>query len=534
MEHPAQPSDIAREAIKRLATRKQPPTPDNFRRAYNEVSGKAGEPAAWPQAIRDLLKQWDNYQAGLTQAKKRDMLERVLINFGNDPEQLAAKIAGLVRNWSEAQADVPAVEEGASIAASPVPQGESATASLTPPRGAEPSHLGELIAGYLRVLGTDCGQLWPDLASRSQALADAIAGRDHALDETHVEKMGRLWREILVRAEDGHDHAGGLKRLLSLLFENVAQLVSEDAWLSGQLAAMRVTLDGDLTSHALFEAERSLQEVVQRQQNLKGSLNEAKEKLRHLISTFIDRVGEISASTGDYHGRIESYSERIAKADDISQLSDVIDSLSADMLQIRDAMKHGHEELVQARSHVQEAEHRILTLERELEEVSSLVREDQLTGALNRRGMDEAFDREISRATRAAASLSVALMDIDHFKKLNDTLGHQVGDQALVHLSRVVKKLLRPTDVLARYGGEEFLILLPNTDAGEGQQVMQRVQRDLTKEYFMHDNQKVLITFSAGVAEMRSGESRDRLIDRADAAMYWAKASGRNRVELAE
>jgi diguanylate cyclase len=190
--------------------------------------------------------------------------------------------------------------------------------------------------------------------------------------------------------------------------------------------------------------------------------------------------------------------------------------------------------LVQARSHVQEAEHRILTLERELEEVSSLVREDQLTGALNRRGMDEAFDREISRATRAAASLSVALMDIDHFKKLNDTLGHQVGDQALVHLSRVVKKLLRPTDVLARYGGEEFLILLPNTDAGEGQQVMQRVQRDLTKEYFMHDNQKVLITFSAGVAEMRSGESRDRLIDRADAAMYWAKASGRNRVELAE
>lgn len=531
MEHPAQPSEIAREAIKHLAARKQPPTPDNFRRAYNEVSGKAGEPPAWPQAIRDFLKQWDNYQAGLTQSKKRDMLERVLINFGNDPEQLATKLSGLARNWSQAQTDGAAVEEGeaggVAETAQPVPARQAA------PDAAGTDRLGEMIADNLRALGQDCSPLWPDLASRSTQLAEAIAAKGHALDEAHVEKMGRLWREILVRAEGDHEHAGGLKRLLSLLFENVAQLVSEDAWLSGQLATMQAALDGRLTSHALFEAERSLQEVVQRQQALKGSLNEAKEKLRHLISTFIDRVGEISDSTGDYHGRIQTYSERIAAADDISELSDVIDSLSTDMLQMRDAMKRSHEELVEARSHVQEAESRIQALETELEEVAGLVREDQLTGALNRRGMDEAFEKEIARATRAAASLSLALLDIDHFKKLNDSLGHQVGDQALVHLARVVKSLLRPTDVLARYGGEEFLILLPNTDAVEGQQVMQRVQRELTREYFLHDNQRVLITFSAGVAEMQSGEDREGLIGRADAAMYRAKAAGRNRVELA-
>jgi diguanylate cyclase len=321
--------------------------------------------------------------------------------------------------------------------------------------------------------------------------------------------------------------------LLSLLFGNVAQLVSEDTWLSGQLAAMQATLEGNLTSHALFEAERSLQEVVQRQQALKGSLIEAREKLRQLISTIIDRVGEISDSTGGFHDRIDAYSTRIAAADDIGQITDVIDSLSADLLQIRDEMRQSHQELVEARSHVQEAEDRIHALEKELEEVANLVREDQLTGALNRRGMDEAFEKEIARARRAAAPLSLALLDIDHFKKLNDSLGHQAGDRALVHLARVVRNLLRPTDVLARYGGEEFLILLPESTADDGRQVMQRVQRELTKEFFLHDNQKVLITFSAGVAEMQAGEERDSLIGRADAAMYRAKAAGRNRVELA-
>ncbi|PJF46268.1 MAG: GGDEF domain-containing protein, partial [Candidatus Thermofonsia Clade 3 bacterium] len=157
-------------------------------------------------------------------------------------------------------------------------------------------------------------------------------------------------------------------------------------------------------------------------------------------------------------------------------------------------------------------------------------RSDQLTGALNRRGMEEAFARELSRVARLGSPLSVALLDIDHFKRLNDHLGHQAGDRALVHLAQVVRSLLRPTDSLARYGGEEFLILLPNTAAEEAERVLQRVQRELTRQFFLHNNQRMLITFSAGVVELMPGEDRDSVIARADAAMYRAKASGRNRV----
>ena len=176
---------------------------------------------------------------------------------------------------------------------------------------------------------------------------------------------------------------------------------------------------------------------------------------------------------------------------------------------------------------------RIATLQNELEEASRLMRHDQLTGALNRRGLEEMFQTESARAQRRGTRLAIALLDIDHFKKLNDKLGHKVGDDALVHLAKVVRQHLRPQDVLARYGGEEFVILLPETGDADAQQALVRLQRDLTREFFMTDMQKVVITFSAGITLMAEGESLENALERADTAMYQAKQAGRNRVMVA-
>lgn len=528
MEQSHQPNDVAREAIKRLAARKQPPTPDNFRRAYQEVLGTAPAKPVWPETIKSLLAQWEAYHAGLTQAKKRDMLDRVLINFGNDPEQLPGKLAGLARSWSESGSSGAALEGEVGVSTD-----TAASASVPEVATAAPAvdSLGGVLSGYLEAFGAGCRDLWPDLAGQCESQARKIAGRGHRVEESDIEALGRIWREMLVRAEDDHELLAGLRRVLALLFANIGELVSEDAWLVGQVATMQAALADSLNPNAIFQAEESLKDLVQRQKQLKGSLNEAKEKLKRLISTFISRVGEMSDSTGQYNSRIKGYAARIAEAEDISELSEVIDGLSSDMTEMEEVMGRGHRELVDARSHVEAAEARIQELEKELEEVSTLVREDQLTGALNRRGMEEAFRRELARAERLAAPFSVGLLDIDHFKRLNDTLGHQVGDQALVHLAGVVRQLLRPTDSLARYGGEEFLLLLANSDLDEAEKVMLRLQRELTKQFFLHDNRKVLITFSAGVAQLQAGESQAELLRRADGAMYRAKAAGRNRVE---
>jgi diguanylate cyclase len=232
---------------------------------------------------------------------------------------------------------------------------------------------------------------------------------------------------------------------------------------------------GQLNYYSLFDAERTLEEVVNRQKALQDNLREAKSRLKGLISTFVDWVGELTDATGEQQDRIQGYADQIAAADDLAELNEVMEGLTAEMGRMRDQMRQTHGELLDARQQVEQADERIHELERELQEVANLVREDQLTGALNRRGMEEAMARELARAERMAAPLSLALLDIDHFKKINDSYGHQAGDQALVHLSKVTRQLLRPSDSLGRWGGEEFLIMLPNTDLAEAEKVMQRL-----------------------------------------------------------
>lgn len=522
MQPPTQPGEIAREAIKRLASRRLPPTPENFARAYAEVEGREPVQADWPATLRSFLQQWEGHQSGLTQARKREMFERVLINFGADPDQLVLKLANLARSWAESG---PAARLDVADSAGSLSGTDTATAA--PEQVAH--DLATSLAQSLRELAAGLRDRWVDLADQADHLAALFASASEGTGDA-VQRMSTLWREILIRAEDDQELLRALQGLLETLFRNMSDLVAEDAWSQGQLRAVEALLQERLNPYVLHEAERSLQEVIARQRQLREELRAAQSKLKQLVTSFIDRVGELASSTGDYQDRLQAYAERIAQAEHIAELAEVIEGLTADMGSMHETMRRSHEALAQARSQVEEAERRIQALEQALEEASSMIRADQLTGALNRRGLEEAFERELSRAARLGSPLSVALLDIDHFKRLNDSLGHQAGDRALVHLAQVVRHLLRPTDSLARYGGEEFLILLPNTTALEAEKVMQRVQRELTRQFFLHNNQRVLITFSAGVVELAPGEDRDSVIARADAAMYRAKTAGRNRV----
>ena len=140
-----------------------------------------------------------------------------------------------------------------------------------------------------------------------------------------------------------------------------------------------------------------------------------------------------------------------------------------------------------------------------------------------------AFEAEQARVDRHGASLAIGLLDVDNFKKLNDQMGHQTGDEALKFLARRVGECLRPVDVVARYGGEEFVVLLPDTPAEEGQQVLTRLQRTLSAEFFTHEDKKVFITFSAGVTSYRLGEAIEAALERADVGLYEAKRTGKNR-----
>jgi diguanylate cyclase len=542
------PSEITRETLKALAVRKLVPTPDNYARVYHEISGISGgsaesslasngqiKPApAWPKLIRDLLKQLDTPHKGITVNRKKDGLETVLNKFSSNSDVLFEKLQALSNSWSDAPTTSnlgelipPVIEPGTAVIAqvpvAPLAPGAKVHVEMV-------AQLRELLAQTLESSLTS----EPDLADEIKALAQqARATRDYDQSTQLSRQLRQYWIKLELRDSDKAKIQEGVVRLLRLLVDNVGELASDDQWLHGQIATLQEIISRPMDKRSIADAERNLRNAIIKQGFLKQSLVDAKTTLKSLMNSFIDRLGEVTELTGEYHSKIADYSKKIGSTDNITELSHLLDDIMRETRTIQSSAQRSHEELIATRKQAHEAEDRVRQLEAELEQVSEKIHEDQLTGALNRRGMDEAIDREIKRADRQLTPISLALLDIDNFKLLNDTLGHQAGDHALVHLTTVIKESLRPTDEVARYGGEEFIIIMSETSLDEALATVTRLQRELTKKFFLHNNERKLITFSAGVALRSINESADDVIARADHAMYQAKRSGKNRVVAA-
>jgi len=156
---------------------------------------------------------------------------------------------------------------------------------------------------------------------------------------------------------------------------------------------------------------------------------------------------------------------------------------------------------------------------------------DPLTGVRNRATMDSAIHREIELARRHENPLSVILLDIDHFKKINDQYGHLSGDQALKSIAQCTDNTIRESDMIFRYGGEEFLVLLSGTDRKGAEQLAERI-RENVERLNPHAHKSMSLTVSLGVAGMLDGDDTTTLFKRADTALYQAKHQGRNRVVM--
>ncbi len=584
----SQPSDVARETLRQLALRRIAPTPDNYRSLYHEIAGSIAEDVFperalkliaaalprnnheslrlvrefeasvaqsdwsamrnvliegftrseqldlnWGTLLRDLIAEWDRRQAGLTQARKREMLDRVLNASGNNPEKLHERLQGLLRAWSRnGEEELPGNAAPAAAAHTPAPASASAPVMELAPAAAPASStdqaFADMLATLLASLASQVRPADPDLASEAEALSSAIRGA--SAPQSLRERLDRLRASLDWTAEDQHALRDALQRILHLILDNISQLVVDDRWLQGQLALMGELFEHPLDIRVLGELETRLRDVISRQGALKHELSEAQARLKEMLARFVDRLSDFSESTGDYHDKIEKCAERIADAADISELTDVIAEVMRETRTVQESTRRSREELDELRTRVNHANGEITRLQIELEQTSELIRHDPLTGVLNRKGLDEALARETALAQRRGSALCIGLLDVDNFKLINDQHGHQTGDEALQHLSEVVRENVRPQDSVARYGGEEFVILLPDTQLDSAVSTLVRLQRALTKRFFLARQQKLLITFSAGVVQMHADESPESAIDRADKAMYIAKRSGKNRV----
>jgi len=596
MAEPAHPSEIAREALRRLATRRIPPTPDNYRTLYHEIAGTtAGEdfpdralknlagrlprstpeqarlgqlidnavagkdwsalgsamlaafrelespPLDWSGLIAELLAQMERRHAGLTASQKREAINHVLESSGADPDNLHARMQSLLRSWSRS---APGTEPSALTGDIAPVAAEAPTMERKPDdaRHAAPAEtrlpgedVRELIA---QLVESSTGMLLidtPQLADEATALAaDVRQARDGATFASLLRRLKQFNYRLHFVAEDQAELKAALQKLLQLVIENISELVEDDKWVQGQIGMVLDLFGQPLNIRRLDDVGQRLKEVIYRQSALKKNLNEAKERLKAMLAGFVDHLATFSASTSDYHDKIGKCAEKISAANDLAELNDVIEEVMRETRIIQLNVQRSRDELSAMKARVDEAEQEVARLQNELAETSEMVRHDQLTGALNRKGLEETLDRELARARRRQTPICLALLDVDNFKALNDTYGHQTGDDALIHLARVIRETMRPHDTLARYGGEEFLIILPDTPLPDAVSALKRLQRELTKRFFLHRNEKLLITFSAGVTAFRAEEPRAEAIARADAAMYQAKKSGKNRVVSAE
>jgi diguanylate cyclase (GGDEF)-like protein len=163
-----------------------------------------------------------------------------------------------------------------------------------------------------------------------------------------------------------------------------------------------------------------------------------------------------------------------------------------------------------------------------IDELDNLASTDKLTGAWNRRRFEESVETEMDRLRRYGQRLSLMILDVDHFKKINDHYGHPVGDQVLVDLSNTIRSSLRASDSLTRWGGEEFVILCPNTTAEIVSKLAERLRKKIATVKF---EEVGAITLSFGVAECGPNETWEQWLHRADEALYLAKSSGRDQIK---
>ncbi|KPF49479.1 diguanylate cyclase [beta proteobacterium AAP51] len=534
---------LAKGALRRLAQAQLEPTPENYARAYAEEAGQPPPAAiedgraelraelrstgqAWAALVERLARNLERGGRQWSAARRKESLKRVFDGSRSDAQRLQQRLQSLMSAWETDQPSDPA-QTGAEDPPLETPQRAELPAEAWRPV------LGSLQGSVGAALPREVPQA-AALADRLAELADGVAreGPTPALAAA-VESVCAQARRLFQHRHHLVDELSALCRELS---HGLVELAEDDSWAQGQCTALHLTLGDDSPPQVrgVRAASALLAETRKQQQRVRSERQAAREALKQLIQDMVLEVGELGEHAGRFQLATSQHAAAIESAQSLEGLAEVVKALLHDTRSVQAAVGRSQQKLQADQTRATELEDRVRALEGELRRLSEEVSTDALTQVANRRGLDQAFEVERARCEReAGATLAVGLIDIDNFKKLNDSLGHAAGDTALKSLAAAVRERLRPVDHLARFGGEEFVLLLPGLAAAEAQQVMTRLQRSLSEALFLHEGREVFVTFSGGVTAFRAGETLQAALERADEALYEAKRTGKNRTCIA-
>ena len=261
--------------------------------------------------------------------------------------------------------------------------------------------------------------------------------------------------------------------------------------------------------------------------NKKDILQEVHKETRRIFQNIFEVTRSTKDLASDYSDKMDEYSNKLQAATDLTQMQNFIEDIIIDTNKMAASSRILNQQLEEATSQIQ-------SLSKQLEETEKEVLLDSLTGLNNRKAFDIKLNDLCEKFDQNEGFFSVAMLDIDYFKKFNDQYGHQVGDEVLRIVGSHLRENLKGKDFPSRYGGEEFIVLLPNTKLDKAYIVAEQLRKNVSEKglKIKKTGQSLgIITVSVGVSEIRAGDTAISVVERADAALYLAKDSGRDNVK---
>ena len=316
-----------------------------------------------------------------------------------------------------------------------------------------------------------------------------------------------------------------IARLLLSFISGLSQSLPAEDSLHKQLNAMAAVIRKEVRISPATELDKDVEDYFGRLILDQKFIDGEKDIVKTMVLEAVETIRAMMESSGNFDVSIGDFTEKIQAAETIQEILKVKDYLVIEMHKVREHSHTLHDELEKHRTATE-------TLSKKLEESEARALVDALTNVLNRNAYNLKIGELVHEYKRYKEEWALLVLDIDHFKKFNDTYGHKTGDKVLKSVAATVSNSIRVSDHIFRYGGEEFVVILSRINKETTKTLSEKIRREVERDYFVDGDNELKVTMSIGAAIITPEDTEASLFERADKALYQAKQNGRNQILL--
>ncbi len=336
--------------------------------------------------------------------------------------------------------------------------------------------------------------------------------------------------KLLNREEEFNREKSELISIIEVFLDSLKHFLETDELLRQKLKNLKEDIKSLDNIESIKRFKLEVKDLFLKLGLIERILDEERKELKNIILLLAESLKEFLGNSNGFSQYLDTFIEKIKKTDDIDEIKKLKLEVIKTTMIVKENTEKIKKKLLIAEKGLKEVKEKMNKLEEEIKKAKEKALYDGLTGAYTRAVFNDRIVKEVERAKREKKKLSLLMMDIDKFKIINDTYGHQMGDMVLKIIVSQIKKVIRDFDFLARYGGEEFVLILPETGIELAKEIGERIRSKIEHTKFLYRGERIPVTISIGCTELQENDNVESFIERADKALYEAKNSGRNRV----